>query len=169
MSVVGKLTALWNRLLALTFWKAVFWWKRQTGWLDLGQVVTCTGEIVAVDINTVGPGNDGDVCFNVLLDPGQEDLITTFGGGLTNEDKSGHTLPSIHCEITPWDRPKFDGLWQQIAVGKRVLVSGRWGFDGVHTGKPQWLEVLYALVRHMPNVKDGWFEIHPVQHLEFLP
>jgi hypothetical protein len=28
--------------------------------------------------------------------------------------------------------------------------------------------VLRALVRHQPNVRDGWFEIHPVDLLNKL-
>ena len=163
-----RLVTWWNLALAYTVWRVVFWWKKQTGWLDLGQTITVTGVITAVDINVTGPANDGDVCFNVQLDAGQEKWITGFGGVLTNEDKSGNTLPSIHCEITPWTRARFDGKWQQLAVGKRVRVTGAWGFDGVHTGKPEWLEVLYALLRHQPNVKDGWFEIHPVTDLSFI-
>lgn len=162
-----KLVAWWNIALAYTVWKVVFWWKKQTGWLDLGQIITVTGTVIAVDINVTGPANDGDVCFNVQLDPGQERYITGFGGRLTTESDTDPT-PSIHCEIVPWMRSKFEGKWQQLAVGKRVRVTGRWGFDGVHTGKPEWLEVLYALVRHMPNVKQGWFEIHEVTDFDFI-
>lgn len=160
-----------------TFWRLVFLWKKQTGWMDLGQTVECTGVIVAVDMNVTGIFNDGDVCFNVKLDtygpnhdPVAPDLqnryITAFGGRLTSEDGNG---PSIHCEIPPWVRDKFDGKWQQLAVGKRVRVKGAWGFDGVHTGRAEWIEIILALFRHQPNVRDGWFEIHPVEELEFLP
>jgi len=156
---------LWNKLLALTLWRIVFWWKKKTGWLDLGKQIEVTGTIIAIDMNVTGWFNDGDVCFNVKLDPGQEQYVTGFGGRLTTESDTDST-PAIHCEITPWMRDQFK--WQQLAVGKRVRVAGAWGFDGVHTGKSEWLEVLYALVRHMPNVNAGWFEIHPVQKLEYL-
>jgi len=164
----SKVVAWWNLLMAYTVWKVVFWWKKQTGWLDLGQTITVTGTIVAVDMNVTGLFNDGDVCFNVQLDPGQEKYITGFGGVQTNEDKSGTTPPSIHCEITPWMRAQFDGKWQQLAVGKRVKVTGAWGFDGVHLGGSEWLEIWRAIWRHMPNVLDGWFEIHPVTSFDYI-
>lgn len=157
--------AVWNALLAETLWRLVFWWKKQTGWLDLGEVIEVTGIVVMVDTNVTGLFNDGDVCFNVRLDVGLEKYITGFGGRLTSEDGEG---PSLHCEITPWTRKKFDGTWQRLALGQRVRVKGRWGFDGVHLGVSEPLEVLAALPRHMPNVRDGWFEIHPVEELEIL-
>lgn len=156
----------WNALLAQTLWRFVFFWKKQTGWLDLGREISVTGTIVMVDKNVTGLFNDGDVCFNVRLDFGWEWAITGFGGRKTSEDGQG---PSLHCEIPPWTRKKFDGLWQQLEVGKRVAVTGAWGFDGVHTGKPEAVEVVLALFRHMPNVQDGWFELHPVTALEFIP
>lgn len=165
---MNTLAKWWNLLLAYTVWKVVFWWKKQTGWLDMGQNVEVTGTIIAVDMNITGFLNDGDVCFNVKLDPGQDQWITGFGGRLTTESDTDPT-PSIHCEITPWDRSKFDGKWQQLAVGKRVRVKGAWGFDGVHAGINEYLEILWALVRHQPYVKTGWFELHPVQELEYLP
>lgn len=166
---------LWNWLLAQTLWRLVFAWKKRTGWLDLGREIEVTGTIIAVDMNVTGFFNDGDVCFNVKLDDvvpplsnrNQDWTITGFGGRLTTESDTDPT-PSIHCEITPWDRSKFDGKWQQLAVGKRVRVKGAWGFDGVHAGVAEWKEVLWALVRHQPYVKTGWFEIHPVTELEFL-
>lgn len=162
----AAVVAGWNLALAHTFWRLVFWWKKQTGWLDLGREITVTGTITAVDMNVAGLFNDGDVCFNVRLDFGWEWAITGFGGRRTSEDGGE---PSIHCEIPPWTRSKFDGLWQKLAVGKRVAVTGAWGFDGVHVGAPEPIEIVLALLRHMPNVQDGWFELHPVTHLEFLP
>lgn len=164
---MNKITALWNLILAYTLWKVVFWWKKQTGWLDLGKTIEVTGTIIAIDLNITGFFNDGDVCFNVKLDPGQEQYITGFGGRLTTESDIDPT-PAIHCEITPWDRKKFDGKWQQLAVGKRVKVSGAWGFDGVHAGINEFLEILWALCRHQPYVQTGWFEIHTVETLEYL-
>lgn len=164
---MSKLAGWWNLLLAWTVWRVVFWWKKRTGWLDLGEVVECTGTVIMVDANISGAFNDGDVCFNVKLDPGQERLVTGFGGRLTTESDTDPT-PALHCEIPPWTRSKFDDIWQKLEVGKRVRVRGSWGFDGVHTGRPEWLEILYSLVRHMPNVRQGWFEIHPVEELEIL-
>ncbi len=169
----NKIVALWNRLLALTFWRAVFWWKKRIGWKDFNKIVGATGIITAIDINVTGPFNDGDICFNVKLDAGQEWMVTVpTTGRLTSEDGNG---PSLHCEITPWDRPMFEGKWQQLAVGKRVAVTGRWGFDGVHVvGMPEWKQVLRGLWYGIwgtlqPSWKDGWYEIHPVQTLEFIP
>lgn len=162
---MSRIKAFWIWLLAVTFWKGVFFWKKQTGWLDLGQEIEVTGTIVAVDMNISGWFNDGDACFNVRLDPGLEKYITGFGGRLTSEDGQG---PSLHCEIPPWTRAQFAAALPRIVVGARVRVRGAWGFDGVHLGKPEIVEVLAAIPRHMPNVKDGWFEIHPVAALEFL-
>lgn len=167
----SKLVAWWNLALAYTVWRVVFWWKKRIGWKDFGKVITATGVITAIDLNVTGPFNDGDVCFNVKLDPGQEWMITVpQTGRLTSEDGQG---PSIHCEITPWTRSQFEGKWEQLAPGKRVKVTGAWGFDGVHKiGMPEWKQVLYALwdgIRgREPYWDDGWFEIHPVMEFEFI-
>lgn len=167
------MTNIFTWIVNNTFWRLVFWWKKQTGWLDMGQTIEVTGTIIAVDVNVTGTFNDGDVCFNVELDPGQEKWITGFGGRLTTESDTD-PRPSIHCEITPWTRDQFSGKdrdhadWQALVVGKRVRVKGSWGFDGVHAGINEFLEVLWALVRHQPYVKTGWFEIHPVTELEIL-
>lgn len=136
------------------FWKLVFWWKKRTGWLDLNQRISVSGTIIAL----IPPDRDGDRTFNLKLDPGFEWAITGFGGRLTME--SG-TIPALHCEIPPWSRQDLKDTYDKLKVGDRVYVAGRWGFDGVHLGKSMWIEIPMALIRHMPNVNQGWFEIHP--------
>lgn len=152
----------WYEKVAGVWWRIVFWWKRQTGFLDLKEVVEATGTILWTDKDAGNP--DGDVTFHLKLDPGQERLITAFGGRLTSADPE---FPeTLHCEVAPWTRDKFN--LDVIKVGARVRVAGRWGFDGVHTGHNEFVDVLLALWRHQPNVIDGWFEIHPVEKLEAL-
>lgn len=141
-------------------WRAIFWYKRRTGWLDLGEVVTATGTVIRVD----PPGTDGDGNFDLQLDAGQERLITGFGGRFTCCPPV--TVPSLHCEVEPWAEEELLAEFRSLRVGDRVRVTGRWGFDGVHTGRAEWLEVLLGLVRHMPNVREGWMELHPVERIE---
>lgn len=148
--------------LTNSWWRFVFWWKQRTGWLNLGQVLMVTGTVIEVD----PPGTDGDGNFDLLLDPGQDQWITGFGGRLTSA--SPDLPPSLHCEVEPWASDELMGTFGRLKVGDRVRVTGSWGFDGVHLGIPEWLEVLAALVRHQPNVKEGWFECHPVTELEIL-
>ena len=141
------------------FWKIVFWWKKRTGLLDLGVDVTVTG---TVEWSDFGKNPDGDFTMHVKPDPECMSLIT-LGTRRTSADPA--YPETLHCEVTPWDAKKFSDVMSKLEAGDRVTISGRWAFDGVHTGKPEWLEVLYALVRHQPNMKDGWFEIHPVTEI----
>lgn len=145
------------------WWKVVFFWKKRTGWIDLGEAIEVTGTVVSL----VPPDVDGDRTFNVRLDPGQDRYITGFGGRLTTEDEA--VGPSIHCEIEPWSPSDLDAKYAALKVGDRVRVTGAWGFDGVHLGRSMWIEIVMALIRHMPNVRDGWFEVHPVTKLDVLP
>lgn len=145
------------------FWKFIWFWKKQTGWIDLDKVIEITGTVVTTSKDLSG---DGDIRFNVVLDDPYKWAITGFGGRLTHEGAASE--PSIHCEITPWDREKFDSIWQKVEVGSRVRVKGRWGFDGVHTGKGPVVDVLLGFLRHQPNINDGWFEIHPVEEFEII-
>lgn len=147
------------------FWKTVFWWKKQTGFVDFGKEVEISGVVTMIDDNT-GPGTDGDYCFNVKVDPQYEHMITTPDGRMTSEDGKG---PSMHCEIPPWLADKFADQRKILRVGMPVIVRGEYGFDGVHLGVPEWREIIAALVRHPTVWKTGWFEIHPVSHLEVWP
>lgn len=147
----------------LLWWRVVFWWKRRTGWIDLGERITAIGTVIQVGPNDL----DGDLNFDVQLDAGQERLITGFGGRLTSAADSG--APSLHCEVSPWAPAALRAAAGALQVGQRVRVSGAWGFDGVHTGRAEWVEVLLALVRHQPAVRTGWMECHPVDALEVLP
>jgi hypothetical protein len=144
------------------FWRLVFFWKKRTGWIDLKQEIEVTGTVINAEV----PGLDGDGNFDVELDPGQERWITGFGGRLTFEPGAGR--PSLHCEVEPWASPSLKGTFTSLRVGQRVRVRGSWGFDGVHIGVAELIEVLAAIVRHGPNVHDGWFEIHPVKSIELL-
>lgn len=141
------------------FWRIVFWWKRRTGWLDLGKDIFVSGTV----INLTPPDIDGDRNFDVRLDSVYDWYITGFGGRRTRDP--GASEASMHCEIPPWADVSLKSTYDGLKVGDRVTVRGRWGFDGVHLGRSMWIEVLAALVRHMPNVNDGWFEIHPVIEL----
>ncbi len=142
-------------------WRVVFWWKKQTGFIDMRERIEVTGHVLSIDT-----ASDGDRTFNVCLDAGQERYITGFGGRLTSKSSS---CPAIHCEIPPWVSRGLKGTYDSMEVGQRVRVTGAWGFDGVHVGYDffPW-EVVAALVRHQPNVRDGWFEIHPVESIELL-
>lgn len=151
------------RAVSNTWWRLVFWWKRGTGWVDLGRVVTAVGTVIEVDL----PGPDGDGNFDIVLDPNQTWLITGFGGRLTSCPPIYR--PALHCEVEPWAGDYLAAMFRRLRIGDRVQVTGRWGFDGVHTGRAMWLEILLALVRHGPNIRQGWFEIHPVETLEILP
>jgi hypothetical protein len=132
----GRLLMRWLENL---FWRLAFWWKRRTGWLDLGRVIT----VIEVD----QPGTDGDGNFDLALDPGQEWAIS---------------------EVEPWASAGLIASFRQLQIGMRVRVTGNHGFDGVHTGRSMWLEVPLALVRHQPNMTAGWLECHPVTGLEIL-
>lgn len=151
------------RWLTLLRWRIVWWWKHRTGFVDMGEDVAATGVIAAVE---VGRSSDGDQNFDLRLDPGQERLITGMGGRLTTAHPE--IGPTIHCEVPPWAPADVQAAAFALAVGQHVRVSGRWGFDGVHTGRPAWQEVILALWRHQPNHAGGWFEIHPVTRIEFL-
>jgi hypothetical protein len=142
------------------WWMLVFWWKKKTGWIDMGETIEVTGTVITM----IPPDVDGDMTFNVKLDPGLEKYITGFGGRLTWQIDA--TEPSIHCEIEPWAENALHQRYKQMKIGDQVRVKGAWGFDGVHLGVPMWREIFAALIRHQPNVKSGWFEIHPVAELE---
>jgi len=144
-------------------WKFVFWWKHRTGFVDMGRRVTAVGTVIAKD---PGISSDGDRNFDVRLDHGQEWMITGMGGRLTSADPA--IGPSIHCEVEPWASDEVKARCDKMRIGDRVLVTGRWGFDGVHVGRPMWLEIVLALVRHQPNLQEGWFEVHPVERLAIL-
>jgi hypothetical protein len=59
--------------------------------------------------------------------------------------------------------------YDRLKVGDRVFVSGAWGYDGVHVNNwPMIIQIPLALIRHQPDMVNGWFEIHPVAMLEIL-
>lgn len=145
------------------FWRLVFFWKKRTGWIDMGQEIVVTGTVINVEV----PGLDGDGNFDVRLDPEHEHRIVGFGGRLTFEPAAG--APSIHCEVEPWADRQLRDRFLTLQVGQRVCVRGSWGFDGVHLGFSFFpLEVVAALIRHQPNVSDGWFEVHPVTSIDVI-
>ncbi len=147
---------LWSLL-----WKVVFWWKKRTGFIDMKETIEVVGTVLSAHSS-----EDGDRTFDVRLDPEYNRYITGFGGRLTQD--VGATEPSLHCEVVPWNSDEVKATFDSLAVGDRVRVKGEWGFDGVHVGTNMVFEVILALVRHQPNVHDGWFEIHPVTELEKL-
>lgn len=143
-------------------WRLVFWWKQRTGWIALERGVTATGTVVRVD----PPGADGDGNFDLLLDEGQDRLITGFGGRLTSAPPV--TIPSLHCEVERWAPNDLRRDFAALRPGDRVEVEGDHGFDGVHLGRSMLWEVIVALVRHQPRVDTGWFELHPVTAIRRL-
>jgi len=144
------------------FWRFVFFWKKLTGMIDMREVITITGVV----INVEDPDLDADRNFDVELDPGQDEYITGFGRRLTFQRSAG--CPSMHCEIPPWMSQSLRDQGAALRVGDRVSITGNWVFDGVHTGRSVILEVVLAVIRHQPNVRNGWFEIHPVTKVEML-
>lgn len=142
-------------------WRIIFFWKKRTGWIDLGREIEVTGTVAKLESNS-----DGDRSIALRLDEGQEQWITGFGGRLTTGDRS--VGPSLHCEVVPWSDDSLRTVHGSLRIGDRVRVRGAWGFDGVHLGVWFPFEVLLALVRHGPNVHEGWFEIHPVTSLEVI-
>lgn len=163
-SSLAKIKSFFVTVFVFTFWKMVWWWKHQTGFMDLGKDVTVEGVVVWTDY---GKNPDGDFTFNLKMDAAFAWANNAFGRQ-TSEDPANYP-DTIHCEIPPWGRSALAQGLAQIRPGARVRVTGRWGFDGVHTGRSEFVEVLYALWRHQPNVGQGWCEIHPVTAIEFLP
>jgi len=157
---MSKVKQWFVRVFAWTFWKVVFWYKHKTGFMDLGHDIEVIGTVQWTD---GGINGDGDFTFNLKLDPDYSWANYAFGRH-TSEDPLLYP-DTIHCEITPWMRDSFTTL-DSIKPGQRLRVAGRWGFDGVHVGKAEWIEVVYALWRHQPNIIDGWCEIHPVTKVE---
>ena len=164
-SEMNKLKALWQQVV-FAWWKLIFAYKHLTGFLDLGRNIEVTGTVLNVE-----DSSDGDFCFNLALDLEYSWANLVFGRHTTENPKYPD---SLHCEITPWDRFMFTELLPRIKPGVRVRISGRWGFDGVHVHPSKtgfWaevLEVIYALIRHQPNVLEGWAECHPVKSLKLL-
>lgn len=144
------------------WWRLVFWWKRRTGWIHLADYIVVEGVVVEKS----DPDIDGDRCFNLRLHLGDRWAITGFGGRLTSENWD--IGAALQCEVPPWASKEVRDAYDNLKVDDYVRVIGAWGFDGVHTGRAEWIEVILALFRHQPNVKDGWFEIHPVTRIEVL-
>ena len=147
------------RWLINLWWRLVFWWKKRSGWLDMHQRVHAIGTVI--DINQ--PDTDGDRTFSVEVDTEYRKFIT-LGFRLTHTD--GVTRPSLHCEIPPWSAQWLKDRFATMKAGDRVVVSGAWGYDGVHVRNwPMWAQIPLALWRHQPDMRNGWFEIHPVESL----
>ena len=149
------------RKLKGLLWRAVFWWKRRTGWIVLAPRVSVVGTVTATESNS-----DGDVTFDIEVD-GEYDWLVTGMGDVNMLD--------MHCETVPWLAESIQDQARGLSEGDRVCVTGQWGFDGVHTSPDYdrtWYrfawEIFLALWRHQPNMKYGWFEIHPVEKIEKL-
>lgn len=164
--VVLSLEHPWRNILTwivATWWRFVFWYKHRAGFLDLGRDAVVRGTIVKIDSQT---SPDGDFCFSIEPDPGYRWAVTAFGGRLTTEDER---FPgTLHCEVSPWTRHLVDNVLPKLALGTRVEVAGRWGYDGVHTHAPLWLDILRAIPGHAPDMAGGWCEIHPVTVIHVL-
>lgn len=145
--------------IANLFWKFVWWWKQRTGFMVFGPAMA-VGTVLSLRSSS-----DGDALVNIRLDDDYLWMTPVFGR-LSSYGK-------LHCEIPPWIQGEVREVYAKLKPGDRVAVHGEWGFDGVHLlDKAPWylfpLEVLAAVFRHQPNVRDGWFEIHPVTKLEVL-
>lgn len=149
-----------------TLWKAIFWWKKRTGFIDFKEDIEVVGTVMSVHM-----ASDGDVTFNIYPDEEYIWSITWYGGLLKSK---------LHCEVPPWISESVRDVGRSLKKGDRVKVSGAWGFDGVHVSgpddpswEPKWYQMIFkeipmAIVRHQPNVHNGWFEIHPVKKIEKL-
>jgi hypothetical protein len=148
------------RWLTDSWWKFVFWWKKRTGFIAFFPV-TAAGTVLSLRSSS-----DGDALLNIELYGDYLNLTPELIGDYTHHGR-------LHCELPPWIRGEVRDVYAQVKVGDRVEVSGEWGFDGVHLfeEKKWWLfplEVLAAIFRHQPNVRDGWFELHPVTEIKIL-
>lgn len=150
------------RAVTNLFWRVVFFWKKwRAGWLDMGQVITVRGVVARVD----RPGLDGDGNFDLIVDP-EFSWTTTLGQRQTFCPPM--RVPALHCEVEPWAPPGLVATFGSLLVGYRVEVTGRWGFDGVHTGHSEPVEVALAIIGHAPNMRAGWFECHPVTSITVI-
>lgn len=138
------------------WWRLVWVMKHRGGYVDLGRDIAIAGTVRSVEASS-----DGDLVFNLEPDAADDWAITTFGGRRTSENPAYPA--TLHCEVVPWDRGRFTAP----AVGARLRVSGRWGYDGVHGGHGMFIDALRCLFGATP-VLDGWCEIHPVSKIEVL-
>jgi hypothetical protein len=159
---MNKIKQFWHQIIFF-FWKLIWHWKHKSGFIDLGKDIEVVGTILWTDY---GNNTDGDFTFNLKLDPEYSWANLAFGRH-TSEDPVNYP-DTLHCEIVTWMRAQFANELPKIKLGVRVKISGRWGFDGVHTGRAEWIEVVLALIRHQPNVSQGWLELHPVGKIEFI-
>lgn len=151
------------RWLSDRFWKFIFWWKQRTGFVVFGPC------IVIGTVLSKRSSRDGDCLLNIYLD---ETQLAFTPSGIGDPTKHG----KLHCEIPPWIRGEVREVYDSLQKGDLVRVEGEWAFDGVHLSReshPPWwkfvlVEVLGAIIRHQPNVKNGWFEVHPVTKIQKL-
>lgn len=147
------------RAIVNLWWRLVFWWKQRTGFVILHKNTNAVGRVLSVRSSS-----DGDRLINLELEPGFEWLCPA---GLTEREH-------LHCEIPPWIRGPEVDAYATLQPGDRVMITGTWGYDGVHALPDSWpswtfpLEVLLAIVRHQPTFPRGWFELHPVTRVEKL-
>ena len=149
----------------------ILYGKRRCGFLDLGKNVEVVGTVVGVDPG----GGDGDVCFNVITEPGYE-WLRFYKGRDTTEGTPG----TIHCEFMPCSQfgevyKKCTEVIDKYNAGQkvRVRIKGRWSYDGVHTNNWKtdgltFKEVWACLLGHGTNEQDGWTEIHEAKEIEIL-
>lgn len=141
---------------------AVLEQKKRCGFVDLGQLVTVTGQVRRSKTH-----KDGDRSIDIY--PDDEFEWTLYHKGKQNRSY-------IHAEFTPCERryddvaAALDEVMERYEAGEkpRVAITGRWAFDGVdHNGK--WREQLdKCLSGREPDPSLGWVEIHPAYFVEIL-
>jgi hypothetical protein len=136
--------------------------KKRCGFVDLGKMVTISGFVRRSKTH-----KDGDRSIDIYPDPDQE-WVLHYGGEKNRK--------WIHAEFTPCERGYEDvaralkEVETRLAAGEkfRVLITGRWAYDGVdHRG--EWRDQIdKCLDGREPDPKLGWIEIHPAYSVEVL-
>jgi len=145
------------------FWRLVFLAKHRAGFLDMGRDITVIGTVWRND----GTSDDGDTCFSVI--PDDSHLWAVYMAGRHTSEAPAEMSASLHCEVAPWSSPALHRQALALRPGDRVQVTGRWGYDGVHTGRGVLWDVIAAIFGHGPDMVNGWLELHPVESIDPVP
>jgi len=141
---------------------AVLEQKKRCGFVDLGQMVTITGQVKRSKTH-----KDGDRSIDIYPDDEFEWVLYYKGQS---------TRSYIHAEFTPCERnyedvaAALDEVMKRYSDGEslRVEITGRWAYDGVdHNG--EWREQLdKCLTGREPDPSIGWVEVHPAYSVRIL-
>jgi hypothetical protein len=136
--------------------------KKRCGFVDLGQMITITGQVKRSKTH-----KDGDRSIDIYPDD-EFEWVLYYKGHSTRD--------YIHTEFTPCERSYEDVAaaleevktrWE-AGEKLRVAITGRWAYDGVdHRG--EWREQLDKCLDGLdPDPSVGWLEIHPAYSVEVL-